>query len=442
MSTKAMMTIAARADESRPTAPSPWISSFVIRHSSFFLAAACLVLSPCFSREWTDATSGRKMEADLLGIEQGKVVVTTAKHRYSLPLDRLSETDLDFLKGWMRGKSLGQMLPFPWWPEVVQQPEVKVKGGPQADGTFKFNSKHYEFHCDSEVSVSVMSDFATVAEGTIRLLYSLPIAFAPLEGRKFTARILASEANYRKAGGPDGSAGVFISGTMSGEGVLLVPFESLGIERFLGRNTKGYDYDATVLIHEMAHQVTAGLLPLMPRWLSEGLAEYAANMPYRNGVFQLGERERLLALRQRMEFYQQLSRKFGVNVGSSWMLKPSELITMPDTAWSTAVRSHEQQFMLHKLYLSSLFLMHYFLHYADNGDARRIRLYFHTLNDVATYIRTDGDHGAIPSALEDRRDLSLEEAREFFLRQLFAPQALTQLDREFHAKFTELGFRF
>jgi hypothetical protein len=142
-----------------------------------------------------------------------------------------------------------------------------------------------------------------------------------------------------------------------------------------------------------------------------------------------------------MEFYQQLSRKFGVNVGSSWVLKPSELITMPDAAWSTAVRSHEQQFMLHKLYLSSMLLMHYFLHYADNGDARRIRLYFHTLNDAATYIRTDGEQGAVPSALEGRRDLSLEDVRGFFLRQLFSPQALPQLDREFHAKFTELGFR-
>ena len=34
----------------------------------------------------------------------------------------------------------------------------------------------------------------------------------------------------------------------------------------------------------------------MPRWLSEGIAEYAASMPYRNGVFQLGERARILAL--------------------------------------------------------------------------------------------------------------------------------------------------
>jgi hypothetical protein len=228
---------------------------------------------------------------------------------------------------------------------------------------------------------------------------------------------------------------------MSGEGVLLVPFQSLGIERFLGRNTKGYDYDATVLIHEMTHQITGELLPLMPRWLSEGIAEYAANMPYRNGVFQLGERERILALRQRLEFYQQLSRSGGANPGPSWILRPSEVVNMSDTAWMTGNASRQAQVTLHKLYLSSMFLMHYFLHYADNGEARRIRLYFHSLNDASLYIRSRGEQGAIPAALESRRRVTVDEVRAFFLRQLFTPEELSALDEEFRAKFTELGFR-
>jgi hypothetical protein len=415
-------------------------SSFVIRHSA--LMAALLLAGSTFAREWKDAASGRTVEAELLGIEQGRaVVVLASKQRFGLPIEKLSDSDREFLQGWAVGKTPSQLLPPPWWPTMVQQAAIHVKGGPQADGGFKFRSKHYEFHCDAEVSVSVMNDFATVAEGTIRLLYSLPIAYPPLEGKTFQARILASQENYAKAGGPPGSAGVFISGSLSGEGVLLVPFESLGIERFLGRNTKGYDYDATVLIHEMAHQVTAELLPLMPRWLSEGIAEYAANMPYRGGVFQLGERERVLALRQRLEFYQQLSRNLGVNVGSSWVLKPSELVNTGDAAWMTANRGREAQLTLHKLYLSSMFMLHYFLHYADNGDARRIRLYFHALNDAATYIRTKGEQGAVPEALENRRNLSLDEIRGFFLRQLFTPGELAALDVEFRAKFMELGFR-
>lgn len=409
------------------------------------MAAWALVFSCAatgYAREWKDSISGRTLEAELLGIERDEAIVALpTRQRHKLPIERLSDDDRLYLRSWITGKTPGQMLPPPWWPSMVQQPQTRVTGGPEADGTFKFRSKHFEFHCDAEVSVSVMNDFATVAEGTIRLLYSLPVAYPPLEGKTFQARILASAENYAKAGGPDGSAGVFISGNMAGKGVLLVPFESLGIERFLGRNTKGYDYDATVLIHEMAHQVTAELLPLMPRWLGEGMAEYAANMPYRNGVFQLGERERLLALRQRLEFYQQLSRNLGINAGSAWVLKPSQLVAMEDGAWATANRTRQAHLTLHKLYLSSMFLMHYFMHYADNGEARRIRLYFHALNDAATYIRSNGDLGSVPPELEERRDVSLDEVRAFFLRELFTPDELSTLDNEFHAKFTELGFR-
>ena len=376
----------------------------------------------------------------MLGIEQGKAVVLASKQRLGIPITRLSPQDQDWLKGWAAGKSVTDVLPPPAWPPVVQQPAINVKGGPHADGGFMFRSPHYEFNCDAEVSVSVMNDFATVAEGTIRLIYSLPVAFPPLEGKMFQARILSSEENYARAGGPRGSAGVFISGSLSGEGVLLVPFESLGIERFLGRNTKGYDYDASILIHEMAHQVTAELLPLMPRWMAEGIAEYAATMPYRNGVFQLGERERALALRQRLEFYQKLSRE-GVHAGP-WVMLPSEVVNMDDRAWNTAIPSREAQLTLHRLYLSSMFLVHYLLHYADNGEARRIRVYFQTLGDAAIYIKTKGREGAVPAALENSRNLSLEEAQGHFLRQLFRPEDLPALDDAFRAKHASLGFRW
>jgi hypothetical protein len=179
----------------------------------------------------------------------------------------------------------------------------------------------------------------------------------------------------------------------------------------------------------------------MPRWLSEGLAEYAAYMPYRNGVFQLGERERMLALRQRLELYQQLTRNAGVNAGSTWVLKPSQVMNMSDTAWMTSNPSRQAQLTLHKLYLSSMFLVHYFLHYADHGDARHIRMYFHAVNDAALYIKTHGEKGAVPPQLEEQRNITIDDVRAFFLRRLITPDELATLDEEFRAKFTELGFR-
>ena len=427
--------------EARPSRPSLYLLAPLIHHRALLVLALLIACaSPSPAREWKDA-SGRTFEADLLGVERGKVIVRASKKRFLLPVELLSAADHEFIKSWAVGKTPGQLLPPPWWPDMVQQPEIHVKGGPEADGSFKFHSAHYEFNCDAQVSVSVMNDFAMVAEGTIRFLYALPVTYPPLEDKTFQARILSSEANYAKAGGPPGSSGVFISSGLTGEGVLLVPFESLGIERFLGRNTKGYDYNATVLIHEITHQITGELLPLMPRWISEGIAEYAATMPYRNGVFQLGERERLLALRQRLESYQLLSRERGLNAGSSWILKPSQVVSVPDEAWMTSNPGPQAQLMVHKLYLSSMFLMHYFLHYADHGDARRIRLYFHALNNAALYIKSRGEQGGVPDSLASRKRVTIDEIRSFFLRQLFTPEELAALDVEFRDKFTELGFR-
>lgn len=418
------------------------------------------MLALCFSavaqaREWKDV-SGRAIEAEMLGVEQGNAVVLNAsKLRVSLPLKKLSAADQEWVRQWTEGKSALQLFPSPAWPLTVQQPEVRVTGGAQKGVGFVFNSPHYEFRCDAEVSPSVMNDFATVAEGTLRLVYSLPVAFPTLEGKTYSARILQSEEAYARAGGPAGSGGVFIA-SMSGDGVLLVPFSSLGIEQFAGRNTKGYDYSATVLIHEMVHQATGELLTLMPRWVSEGLAEYAANTIYRNGVFYTGERDRILSLRQRLEGYDKLTRGNGQTFAApangatgngaartmeSWIMRPSQLLSVSEAAWRTDVNSNAALIQVHRLYLSSMFMMHYYLHLADNGDARRIRLYFQELNKASTYFRTRGRDGSLPEELVRQKGLTIDEAQDVFLKHLYSPSDLQALDADFKARYNALGFR-
>ena len=130
---------------------------------------------------------------------------------------------------------------------------------------------------------------------------------------------------------------------MGGDGILLVPFESLGIEQFAGRNTKSYNYHATVLIHEMAHQATSDVLMLMPKWVAEGLAEYAGSMIYRNGVFYLGARERLQALHQRLDAYDKLTREEEARVLASPSTRPATAGTISTTrlpeSWIMRVES-------------------------------------------------------------------------------------------------------
>lgn len=432
------------------------------RHSCIRLELLSVLLflgTSLTAREWKDS-AGRKIEAEILGIEQGSaVVILSSKQRAVLPIAKLSSDDQAWLKNWAKGRSPAQQLPLPVWPETVSQPEIKLTGGKSKDGSFVFNSPHYQFDSDAEVSVAVMNDFATVAEGTLRLIYSLPLHFAPLESRSFGARICQSRTTYERAGGPPGSAGVFLMGNMSGQGVLLVPFESLGIEKFAGHNTKSYDYHSTVLIHEMAHQTTAELLPLMPKWVAEGLAEYAGNMIYRNGVFYLGARERLQALHMRLESYDKLTREKDARVMASpssklatsispaplqfsegWIMRPSELVKKTDRDWTTNVNSRAAHIQLHRMYLSSMFLLHYYLHMADNGEARRIRLYFDELAIDSAWFRTQGRTCEPPPSFL-RRDSSIEEIRSHYTRHLFSDNDLTALDADFRAKYIGLGFR-
>lgn len=413
------------------------------------------------AREWADS-SGRKLEGEILGVERGcAVVLRPTKQRANLPLDKLSAADQAWVKEWAEGKTQAQQLPTPLWPATVQQPEIKLTGGASSKGGFEFHSPHYEFDCDAEVSASVMTDFATVAEGTLRLLYSLPIQFAPLEGKTFYARICQTRASYEKGGGVAGSAGVFITGSMSGEGVLLVPFESLGIEQFNGHNTKSYDYNATVLTHEMTHQATAELLPLMPKWVAEGLAEYVGRMTYRSGTFYLGPRDRIQMLRQRLDMYDAMTRQQQERVmaspssrvptesGSrtatlpeSWIMRPSELVRMSEEAWATNVGGRSAMIRIHRMYLSSMFLMHYFLHMADNGDARRVRLYFEELNRDAKWFKQLGhkrDTSEPAPAFLTRR-MSLEDIQAHYIENLFTRADLKALDADFHAQYVALGF--
>ena len=389
------------------------------------------------------------IQAEILGIELGKVVVQFPdKRRAALPTGLLSETDRVWVEQWSQGKSPEQKLPPPVWPEAVKQPEIHVKTMAKEDRGWIFKSPHYDFTCDAEISVSVMNDFATVSEGCSLLMESLPIHFPRSEGKTFYARIFQNREGYARAGGPNGSGGVFMTADISGGGVLLVPFESLGIEQFGGRNTKGYDYKATVLIHEMVHQATAELLLVMPKWVSEGLAEYGANMTYRSGVFYLGERERLQSLRHRLETYEQLGRDLAARVPNgaaslpkSWVMKPSELMAKSDGAWNTAIGGRSAQMQLHRMYLSSMFLMYYFMHMADHGEARRLRVYFDDIAEVSKFLRTNGREGILPTALRARPRLTLEAIRTHFTSQLVKPETPEALDKDFLQRFATAGFR-
>ncbi len=393
------------------------------------------MVAGAWGREWVDGT-GRVLEGEMLGVERGGAVVVAGGKRVWLGVGKLSAVDQIWVKRWCEGKSVGEQLPPPVWVGTVPQAEVHVSGGGEVGGAWVFKSAHYVFRCDAEVSASVMNDFATVAEGTLKLVGSLPVAMPGLEGRTLTAQVVQSAEAYERGGGPAGSAGVFTYDE-TGDGVLLVPFSSLGIEKFGGKNTKSYGYSAKVLVHEMTHQAMGEWLAWMPKWVAEGMAEYAAQTTYRNGVFYTSAKDRVVAMKQRLEYV----RAALGGEGKALVMRPSEVMAAPESAWTTEGKSGEESLAVHRMYVSSMLLMHYYLHLADKGEARRIRWYFQELEAANRYFRSGGKEGSLPEGLGERGRVGREEVRAHFLKLLEDPAGPGALDADFKARYAALGVR-
>lgn len=98
--------------------------------------------------------------------------------------------------------------------------------------------------------------------------------------------LLPSIADYRAAGGPEGSAGVFVLSSRAGRTPasesdiaadrVMIPFESLGLGR--SGSVERDDVDTHALVHELTHQQF--VLNRLPIWINEGWAEYVGYVPY------------------------------------------------------------------------------------------------------------------------------------------------------------------
>ena len=70
----------------------------LISHS-LFLALALIVVAPVQARVWTDVTGNYTIEADLVGFDEKQVIVKREdKQLGSLPIEKLSKEDREFLK--------------------------------------------------------------------------------------------------------------------------------------------------------------------------------------------------------------------------------------------------------------------------------------------------------------------------------------------------------
>ena len=134
---------------------------------------------------------------------------------------------------------------------------------------------------------SLVKRLAVLFEASREYCRQLPISSkkAHVAGIKHRNRILLFETKegYAKAGGPPGSAGVY----MGGKDVIMVPLTSLGVRKVGSSYAIDYDRENRTLPHELTHQLTDHYYFRSGArgWFSEGLAEYVGATPYRSGSF-------------------------------------------------------------------------------------------------------------------------------------------------------------
>ena len=265
----------------------------------FLFAGSMLGIGRQIERIWTD-DQGRNTKALLLRVENGNAILQLPNGKESpFPIAKLSKDD----QLWIQNYSQEQTKATPEtaaetklnfedpWPEQVKfkgDPEILTVKEDKDSKTFVYESANYRYNCDVRLGSSVVKGFAVLFETTHQCVRELPLAVnggAKKEG-KYEIFLFENEKDYHSAGGPPGSAGVYIGG----KNIVMVPLTSLGVKKAGSGYVLDREKSSKTLPHELVHQLTPN--PYYAQgsmgWFTEGLAEYVAVTPYfSSGMFNI-----------------------------------------------------------------------------------------------------------------------------------------------------------
>lgn len=360
--------------------------------------------SASVARTWT-SNDGKKIEATFVAKEGENVSLRLANGKIAtVPLSRLSPADADYVAGLAAAPADGAAKPpaaGKEWPRSVDigaTPDpVTVKEDADAK-EFVYRSGHYEFHCDSKLTSTVVREFSRIFEATYLLNCSLPLDLKPApedDGQEyFIARLYTTREDYLANGGLEGSGGVY----QRGKKALAVPLGSLGVKiqgsRVLLENS-GSDDDNKTLIHEITHQMMNHWLSKLRTWYVEGSAEAVEMIEYDRGKFNLASRK------SRLEEYVDRGGGDGKNFT---MLDPGELFEIDSRTWAGALASIRGQATQN--YHSAGLMTYYFYYLDGNGDGANLIAYLRELENA--------DRSAETAAFEKHllRGRSLDQLKE------------------------------
>ncbi len=315
------------------------------------------------ARKWT-SSDGKVIEGLLENFDGAKVQLRTKRGVFSFPVERLSALDQRLVRRWVdnRPVQVGE------WPDFVESPKnmeiQEVEGGVEG-WKFVYRSPHFEFRTTTRLSISVVKEFSRIFEATFEVVKALPVGFdpEPREGGYFVTELYETRAEYASAGGPAGSAGVY----MTGQNKIMIPLPNLGVKWTGTRWILEAGEDSGTLKHEIAHQVTHKWLSRWPVWFVEGLAEYVEAARYNKGRY---------TLKNMAGNVEDSIMAYPVSGNSFPMVPLESLMTMTHSSWSGALLGGGATYN----YRSANVLMYYFLHLDGEGDGSGVASYLRALD--------------------------------------------------------------
>ncbi len=259
------------------------------------------------------------------------------------------------------------------WPDLVkfsEDPEIKTVEENPKDKRFIYESANYRYVCDVRLAKSVVKGFAVLFEATHLYCRSLPLAFnggTKTDG-KYQIILFEQFDDYVKAGGPPGTAGVFIGG----RNAVLVPLISLGVKPVGSGYMLDHDKSSRTIPHELTHQLSpqAYFDKGAMGWFSEGIAEYVAATRYRSGIFNVrGNQKDIIEYVTAYGTKDQGGRALGTKI----RMPALKTFMLEDYG------SFQEQPQLS--YGCGLLLTEYFLHMDGDGDGKRIKAFLKSLQD-------------------------------------------------------------
>jgi len=237
-------------------------------------------------RQWT-SSEGKALTAEYLGVQGVNVMLKLPDGKITpIPLFKLSDADNAFVKA----NSFKYYQAWQAWPTdaYMSIPAVEVKESPGDAGAFVYTTPHFRFRANVNLGSALMKDLARVFELTYQLHSKSPFGIlAKPEDDLFEARLFGTQVQYREAGGPVSTSGVYILKDKK----FLAPLDMMGVKAGSAgwRKASSAEYDPSTIVHELTHMLTHDMLDNLPIWVNEGYAEYIEFIPIESGSFKVSK---------------------------------------------------------------------------------------------------------------------------------------------------------